>query len=283
VNNPSVLDFVGVGPQKTATSWLYSSLSGAPGLAFPTVVKETFFWDRRFDQGLAWYVRLFGVVAAGHLRGEMGPTYFDSLAAIERIKSHAPECRIIITVRDPNARLYSLYLHERRKGRSGNSFIEALRANPDLAEGSRYGIWIPRWQAAFGVERVYVVLMDDVIAKPREVIAGVWAFLGLPADRVPEPRDERVNAASLPRFPRLATALTWVAATLRRCNLYGVVEFGKRLGLKRVYGGADLPADGEQKARAALGSRFDEDVVFIERLTGRDLTHWKSGSRDPRI
>ena len=46
---------VGVGPQRTGTSWLHAQLSRHSRLCFPRRVKETFFFDERFHKGLEWY------------------------------------------------------------------------------------------------------------------------------------------------------------------------------------------------------------------------------------
>ena len=79
------VDFLGVGPQRTGSSWLHGRLSGHPGLRFPRHVKETMFFDERYGRGVEWYAACFLPGHENTQTGEFGPTYFDTAEAIHRM------------------------------------------------------------------------------------------------------------------------------------------------------------------------------------------------------
>ena len=120
------LSFLAVGPGRSGTTWLHEALSYHPGLCLPSNVKETMFFDRHHGKGLSWYADHFKHRLAGQLCGEEGPTYFQVPQAPERIKEANPQCRIIITIRDPVSRTLSGYRHHLSKGRVSGSLTKAV-------------------------------------------------------------------------------------------------------------------------------------------------------------
>ncbi len=270
------LRLVGVGPQKAGTTWLYVCLRGHPQLCFPAGVKETFFLDERFEKGWSWYWSHFRHWRDGQYCAEVGPTYFDVPEAVARLRAHNAECRIVVTLRDPVARSFSLYLHHRKKGRLDCDFEEAIRRMPRLLESSRYGRHLSRWIDRFGREQVLVILQEDIASAPAQVLGQVYDFVGIQPMRVPAAATERVNAASLPAFPRLAAAATRLGDWLRDRRLYGPVEMAKALGLKRVYSGfrGKLPALAPAVRERLIGD-FEPDIAFVEELIGRSLDAWR--------
>lgn len=268
------ISIVGVGPQKTATSWLAEVLAATPRLCFPTGVKETFFWDRQFDRGLDWYL--------GHFKDEgrcieFGPTYFHSPEAVARLQAHNPDLQVIVTLRDPAARAWSLYQHHHRKGRVGDNFESAAAEIPAILDASRYGTHLPRWREAFGPDRVLVLLQSDVQRVPDAVLSRVTQFIGEDLDTRSADLGRRVNVAGRPPSRKLAAISTHAAEILRRVGLYGVVNLAKTTGLKKmVYGGAGTGVDRlPEDLRAQLVDEFKEDIAFVEDLLEVDLAQWR--------
>lgn len=273
---PFRLDFVGVGPQRTGTSWLHQVLLCHPQLCFPKDVKETMFFDLHYEQGIAWYAAYFNHRQAGQLCGEIGPTYFDSAAAAERIHQLNPNCQIIINLRDPISRAWSSYRHHLAKGRTRGTFDEAIRQIPQIVEAGRYARHIPRWLQTFDEERVAFVLFEDIDSRPAAVLSSICTFLGVTAIALPEKAKERISAASMPRFPRLAGIVSRGAAWLRAHRLHKVNELGKALGLTRVYtGGRDTLATPTPHIRLRLLETYEADIAFVESLMGRALAAWR--------
>jgi len=266
---------VGVGPQRTGSTWLYECLLRRPELCFPRGVKETHFLDEQFARGWAWYEAHFAHRRPGQRGMEITATYFDVRAAAERLYVHAPDCRVVVTLRDPAERTFSLWLHERKKGRVRGGFAEALREQPRLLDASRYRAHLAQWRVLFGADRVLVILLEDIAAAPAETLGRVHAFLDLPATPTPAVAFERVNRATLPAHPALARLATVGAARLRGRRLYGPIELAKRLGLKRVYAGAGAVPVLDAETRRALVAELEPDIAYVERLLDRPLPAWR--------
>lgn len=271
------LSAVGVGPRKTATTWLHACLARHPELCFPEAVKETFFLDRHFDRGWDWYWAHFGECPAGSLRAEIAPSLFRLPRATARLREHNPACRLLATLRDPAERAVSLWLDYRRKGQAGEDFREACRRRPEILEGSRYATHLPRWIEAFGEQRVHVLLVDDVADRPEAVLEGVYRFLGVTPPPVPPPDTRRrVYPGSAPRFPRLARVAARTARWLRDRGVHWPLEAARKSGLRGAVfrGGAERPEAGPG-LRAELTAAFAEDVGYVEELLGRELPGWR--------
>ncbi|MEL6614570.1 MAG: sulfotransferase domain-containing protein [Bacteroidota bacterium] len=264
------LRLVGVGPQRTGSTWLDVQLRRHPGLAMPEHVKETFFFDRHYARGLTDYRSHFA--SGAEAWAEIGPTYFDHPEAPARIRLASPEARIVVTLRDPIDRAVSLFQHHARKGRVGTEFWAAAEAQPSILTAGDYADHLGLWRETFGDENVLVLLLDDIQADPAAALARLTDWAGI-APLAPEAAArERVNAASAPRFPLAAKVAARAVTFLRDARLHRVVELGKRLGLQRVYGGSDAPPPTITAAdRQRLAERYAPHVAAVEALLGRDL------------
>jgi len=273
----SLLDFVGIGPQRTGTTWLYKTLRQHPALYLPEALKETKYFDRRFDRGQEWYARYFESSRDGQLCGEIAPTYFDVPEVPDRVCRTVPSCDILISLRHPAERAFSLYLHHLRKGRVSGSFRDAVEQKPRILQSGRYATHIPRWLSTFGREQVHVLFLQDVKERPQEVLNQICTWLGVEPMRLPDQADQKVNAASMPRFPWLARIASLLTVQLHSAGLHRVVEFGKRLGLRSVFfaGGEDEMPSLSAEDRAFLIAEYESDIEYVEEVTGRSLSHWR--------
>lgn len=273
------LNFVAVGPQRTGTTWLYECLRAHPQLCFAQGVKETFFLDEQFHKGWEWYGSHFRHRLNGQLCAEVGSTYFDIPETTKRLWEHNPDCRIIINLRDPAARSFSLYLHHKKRGRLHCDFPDAIKKMPRIIQSSHYQTHLRRWIETFGQEQIHIVLQEDIAAAPEQVLERLYRFAGIAQVPPPAVAWERVNPASLPSLPVLARFATRAGELLRGRHLYGPIELAKRLGLKRVYSGTQegLPML-EPDIRKALIKEFEPDITYVEVLLRRPLPEWRRSS-----
>lgn len=266
------LDFLCVGPQRTATSWLDRALRQHPQLALPAVVKETFFLDRLFERGWEWYWKEFFPPTAepAGCRGEIAPTVFDHPQAPARLLRHNPKARIIVCVRDPVKRSLSLYQHYHATSRVGDDFSAALRRRPEILDASRYRLHIERWVAAFGAERVLLVPHSAVDADPLGTVNAIYAFLQLPpVEALPEEVRDRYGAAVVPRVRWLAMLANRTARLLRALGLHSIANAGKALGLKALLmdGGRGGPPQVAAEHQDELRRTLQQESAFSEALS----------------
>jgi len=262
-----------VGPQRTATTWLYARL--LPHVVFPKGVKETMFFDRHFKKGLSWYQSHFRHGRSDQPVAEVAPTYFHSAEARERIARTIPHCKIICTLRDPVSRLYSLYHFMRHYGFTRVSFERALKGFPFMMGSSRYAHHVSEWQHLF--PRTMVVLYQDLREDPQGYLDVVCRFLELPPIPLPPELAGLREEVTPARFYHLARVGQRTADFLRGAGLYRIVNMAKKTGLRRLVFGGGRPLPPMDPARAAeLRRLLSPEVTRLEAIIDRDLSAWKT-------
>lgn len=271
-------DFIGVGPPRTATTWLHEALSGHVGL--PAGIKETDFFVYQYDRGLAWYASHFRDCPPDRPAGEFSANYFIGAKTRERIAHHIPECKIICTLRDPVERVYSHYRKMREGAYFCGTFEECLEKRSDVLEWSKYAYHVAEWRNLFGTENVLVMIQDDLKTDAQSFIDRACDFLGIA--RIPlKPGSQSKLVNAIPAQPWNS----WVARMARKTRdklqqrgHYRVVELLKRTGLRDVIfasGPAFEPISSEVDAR--LRAFFRPQIESLEEMLGRDLSKWKIG------
>lgn len=272
------MKFFVVGPQRTASSWLDRALRSHAEIALPAHVKETFFFDSEYSRGLGWYSSFFRYAGVDRICGEVGPTYFNSSDARQRIQAAYGKPKIIILVRNPVARSFSAFRHAYTKGRVGKEFGAAIRRRPAIIDAGRYSVHAPEWEADVGSEQVLYLVQEDIEADPQAEFDAVCRFLDVERTLLPDTLKARYGQGTVPRFQWLAGLAARCVKELRRAGLHRVVELGKALGLKRVYaGGLQDSFSMNQPIFEYLLREHEPDIRFLENKLGRTFAHW----RDP--
>lgn len=272
------LDFVAVGPARTATTWLHNTLREHANL--PATIKETRFFDLHFRRGVQWYAAQFGPRRDGVPTGEVAPTYFHSNLVRDRIRGAAANARIICTLRDPVERLYSLYRYKRSRGSFSWSFEQALTRDEEMAESGHYAKHLTAWIDAFGASNVLTILYDDINGQPQAAIDAICKFIGADPFVLEPEQLSRVNSSdglTTPRSFVLARGMLAMGRTFDAMRLMAPFRVAKKSGIKRLFvgNGVELPPL-DPLIAAELRRRLTPEVTKLERLIGRDLSAWKA-------
>lgn len=275
-------NFVGIGAQKCASSWLYDILADHPEAAL-SAQKELDFFSYRYEQGYGWYERQFPDKPEAKVIGEISPSYFNEASVPERAKLYSPDLRILLSLRDPVERALSQHRHLVRIGYITGpdySFESALAINPSYVEQGRYAVHLGRWLACFPQNRVHVVLMEDIKEDPESAARGVYEFLGIAPDHRPSALHERSNPSYAVRYRSLGSAVDALRGLANRAGLGPVWRGVARIGAQRVYrklnrkpSEALIPAPRPETLRQ-LREVFREDIHALETLLGRSLPAW---------
>ena len=103
-----MVDFIGIGAQRSGTSWVYACLYEHPEICIP--IKEIHFFSRpRYENGTLWYEEHFATCGVGKRCGEFSTSYLYSDVTAERIHKHYPEVKILAILRNPITRALSQY------------------------------------------------------------------------------------------------------------------------------------------------------------------------------
>jgi hypothetical protein len=269
------IDFIGIGPQKTGSTWLDEILRDHPEAYVPEATKETWYFDQSYEENLSGFVGYFKNAKDDQQTGEICPTYFDSPEALSRIKKHFPDVKIIISLRNPVAKAESLFRHHLRKGRVGNVFTEAANQMPEIITSGHYSQYIPHWIEAFGEDKVHVILLDDIAVQPEDVYKRVCEFLDISSEFTSEKLTDKVNQAGMPKYPALAKISAKLVTYMKKNKFHGIVNLGKKMGLKKVYGGGkEIPGLSENE-RVMLQETYSADIDYVEKLLNKKLDSWR--------
>lgn len=297
-----------IGATKSGTSSLYFYLKQHPDVFMP-VVKEPHFFayepDTEVREVVAGQLRknaftvtqveryreLFRNASVQRARGEASAMYIYLPGTAARIRSYLPEAKLIVILRNPVQRAYSAYLHQIREGKESlPTFIAALGAEEKrMAEGwaplyhyQNMGFYfrqLSRFYEQFSTEQIKVFLYEDLERSSGEVTRAIFNFIGVDDTFVPDMKT-KYNVTGVPQN----RSLHRVYGFLKKPNAFK--NWGKQfLSLtvrdrvkKRLV--AQLEAKNLRKpplseeAKARLLAVYRPDILQLQDLLGRDLSHW---------
>ena len=144
------VNFIGIGAQKCASTWVHRILYDHPEVAI-YLGKEIDFFSNDYVLGYQWYEKQLGDVSSSvKAMGEISPSYFADSDTPNRVFLYNPDMKIVLSLRDPIERAYSNHLHQIRIGYFAGQdldFDKGMKNNPMYLEQSRYAQHLARWLA----------------------------------------------------------------------------------------------------------------------------------------
>ncbi|MCM8738700.1 sulfotransferase [Azospirillum sp. A1-3] len=179
-----MLHFLGIGAQKSGTTWLYHNLKKHPAV-FLTEEKELHFWNSHKDRGLDWYRAQFAPAPAGAVAGEITPAYgILPSETVAEIKREFPELRLIYLIRNPIERAWSGALMAIPRAEmtveeaSDTWFIDHFNSQGSASRGD-YETCLRVWRSHFPAARIHVDTFDEIVSNPRGVLQRCSTHLGI--------------------------------------------------------------------------------------------------------
>jgi len=271
--NNRLPDFVIIGAMKSATSTLYQQLVSQPGIFMCTPKEPNFFSDdEQYKKGMQWYARLFDSAEAGSLLGEAS-THYTKLPthphALERLKEHIPNAKLVYVMRHPVDRLVSHFMHEWSTGIYRCGIDEAVRKYPELIAYGQYAMQLKPYLESFGKDAVLPVFFDHLIREPQAELERVCEFIGYQGKPVwkNELRPDNVSSERIRKFKgydllvesRLAT---WLRRTLIPQSLRDVVKERLRMQKRPTL---------SEGMRQELEREFDHDLSALGNMLGVEI------------
>lgn len=270
------IDFIGVGPQKTGSSWLHETLKDHPNICLPIVTKELQFFDRYYSENLKGYFKYFKHCQPRQICGEITPGYFDEALVPARIAKHFPSAKIIVSLRHPVKRTESLFLHHLRKGRISTDFQSSIKSMPRIINSGKYQEHLLRWLSFFPKEQIKVILMEDIAAKPELVLQDILNFFAVDSDYTSAYTYQKVNKAGMTKYPFLARKAANAVEFLKKYQLHQIVTIGKAIGLHRIYdSNKEIPSVSHEN-KLELLKLYEPDIVYVENFLNRKLPFWRT-------
>ncbi len=187
-----VVDFVVLGAQKSASTFLQDQLAQHPQIeiaAGETRVFEDPFYS---PEALSDLSRLFADKAHTLLRGIKRPDYLAHAEVPPRLGAHLPDAKLLVVLREPIARAVSAYFHYVRHGfaplRPVDEAFSALLADEwgerwprsrEILDYGLYGKHLLRYHEFFPAEQLLIFDQEPLTREPEQSLVRAFRFLGV--------------------------------------------------------------------------------------------------------
>ncbi len=207
--------------------------------------------------------------------GEASTAYLANPFCAERIAKFNPAMKIIAILREPVSRAFSSYLMYVRLGHEKDSFSNVVEKElsgkkSDLPQGQQYlrlGYYadsISEYQRVFGKENVKIYFNEELKNHPQELFYDVFQFLSVDISFEPDVREKfNVNEN----------------VSMRGAMQDFIYRAGNKSGISKL-----LPSSVQKKLRgelflndkmkAKLHELYRDDVIKLQFIAGKDLSHW---------
>ena len=216
-------DFLGIGAQKSGTTWLYKNLKEHPEIFLPQT-KEIHFFDWYFYKSINWYCSYFRDAKRYQKKGEITPCYSTlSEEKIKAIQEMNPKLKIILLLRNPIERAWSQAVMNLSKnnGKVKNfelvdlftiikiatskrkkdfhlikkeEFINHFNHSRSIERGNYLKI-IKKWSKFFPENQIFIGDYNQLQKSPQKLLNRIFTFLDteLVTDWVNFPLTNRIN------------------------------------------------------------------------------------------
>lgn len=297
----TIPNFLIIGAAKAGTTSLYNWLNQHPQI-YMTPIKETNFFafegeDISYPQGtisesyLAGfktsydsYIEQFQGVSTEIAIGDASPSYLYHSNASKRIQSYLPNVKIIAILRDPVDRAYSQFLHHILADfENCSDFSEALKEEKNrinnhwwwgffYTEGGFYYTQLTRYFDLFDPAQIRIFLYEDLINNRPEFLRNIFNFLNVDETFIPE-TSIQYNTTGIPKNRLLHELLSkpnLIANSFK--NLFPQ-NFRRRIAINLTNANLVKP-NLSQDIRNQLIEVYRNDILSLQELINRDLTHW---------
>lgn len=233
-------------------------------------IKEVHFFDNNFNKGIGWYEKFFSECEQVAI-GEATPAYLCNKNIPSLIHQYLPNCKLIVSLRDPVSRAYSHYWYrmaEIKKQKNDISFEEYLNNNLPVMKEGLYGESLSRYYKLFPKENILVMRYEDIKLNPEDYMYSVFNFLGVDEGFIPLYLDKVVNSSASRSGSKLMDSVSRKLSKLRLHTLSNLAD--------KFFSKKDIPPLSLEVRRSLIEKYYLDDIKKLEKLTGQDLSSWKN-------
>lgn len=235
-------NFLVIGAEKSATTWLYNKLKQHPEIFMPETKEILYFnkLDSNLNERnlfnkkkLSWYKNFFSEVTDEIAVGEVSPMYICDPLAAKRIKKTIDNIKIIAILRNPIDRAYSHYWMAKSKGDTYLDFKEIVQKKERkfIKRGLYYRQLVEYYQL-FDKNKIKIVLFSEMLNNKEKELKNIYDFLEINTNFIPRKINDQDNSSSAYRSKEFIHWLRKVNDLLRiKLNMGYLVDLIKKLGL----------------------------------------------------
>ncbi len=231
------------------------------------------------------YIELFADHSGARAAGESSVSYLYIPGTAERIFEFNPAMKLIVSLRNPVDRAYSSFNYAKSYGQEPlTTFAEGLEAEQQRIRDNSsillryrdlglYARQLKRYYDVFPREQIKVILYEDFVQNPSQVVCDLFEFIGVATDFKPDP-NLRSNLTKRPDdenplhdFINSQNLRSAVRKLLPMSARRRVREFVRHVFFKP-------PPPISEHERRQFQHLFRDDIADLEKLLGRDLSGW---------
>lgn len=299
-NNLRVPNLFIVGASKAGSTTLWYLLKQHSKIFMPQeeFYKEPCFFSPSGNLGkytLQSYLELYKDATAEHKYvGDASTTYITDPESAGLIHACSPDAKIIVILRNPIERAYSLYNWMRQEGYEwAQSFEKALelegsrkkKSIPSLLhpnykynylyyESGCYGKQVKRYIDLFG-KNVLVLVFKDLKQDPSGTLEKIYDFLEIDAEPV---KNEVQNPSFDVRSGKLQFLLRYAVTSKfvfqKRVLKKKKFSKAKRDNLLKIGMKDERPEKINASTYKRLLSAYKKDIAYLQKITGMDFSFW---------
>ncbi len=292
--------FVIIGTQKSASSFLHLCLADHPAIFMPAG-ETPFFESPDYEQSSIDELERLFVGHEDRLCGIRRPSYLGRPEVPARLKEHLPQAKLLVVLRNPVQRVISAYYHYmgtgfipvRPIGRGLRAILQGdyerrYRRSREILEFGLYAQHLSAYLERYERRAICIHLHEDIVRDPALAMKAVYAFLGVD-DRFESSQLRKRPQASIYSIPRLwvkqwfnPIAYTYNADRTRlwkrppsplRTRIHQLYLLLDRGILDRLFPSVAPSLDDELTEQ--LRAYYRNDVCRLEQLLDRNLSSWK--------
>jgi len=206
-------NFLGIGTQRAATTWLHNCLKEHPDIFVPEE-KELLFFSKNQHKGMSYYASFFSDVTTEEAVGEISPEYLSCANCPHIIAKHFPDIKMIAILRNPIHRALSAY----RIFNNQFTFEEAIKNKPSILDTGLYYNHLKNYFSVFNKNNFLILLYENLKKDNMATIKKVYDFLEVENTFKPSIIGQTFNAP--PPFPRMSKFLE----TMRMAFIIDIVK-----------------------------------------------------------
>ncbi len=234
------------------------------------------------------YKGLFLKAPIDSLKGEASTSYLYREEAPYRIREMIPNVKLIAILRNPIDRAYSAYMHQVRDGNeTASTFREGLalekarrKAGWDsiwhYTEVGRYSNQLSRYFKIFPRKNIRIFLYEELSRNSNQLMSDIFKFLELKEDIIIDTQvHENVSGeVKKPLLWKHTVKLLETPNLIKRLTQKFIPLHARQKGAAYLRSLSLSKSEMQDEDRKYLEELFQEEILKLSELIGRDCSHW---------
>jgi hypothetical protein len=282
-------NFLVIGAEKSATTWLYNRLKEHPDIFMPETKEIHFFnkYDSNFNEkdifnenNLGYYKKFFKRFNGEKAIGEVTPMYLCDPYAPKRIKQILPKVKLIAILRNPIDRAYSHYWMAKSKGHTDLNFKKIVENKEDkFIKRGLYFNQLKKYYDLFDQCQIKIIIFSEIKKNEELVLKDIYNFLDVNSDFITENLNNRENSSSKYRSKFLVNFISRTSDLFRlKLKMGFIINFLKKIGvadfIKNINKESYNYPKMKDEYREKLIDYYKKENYRLSKLINKNLDYW---------